>query len=464
MQEVIRAAGGIVTRQVGDVLEVLLVRRGRHEEGEWTLPKGKFDLTKDVHVAKDGTRIDDLSATAKREVEEETGRTVVLGAYVGALGYLDHGVPKVVLYWRMTATKEGKPTDASEVEEAKWMSVFEALRRLRHANERRFLATVFEVELMAVDGELLPLPSPPARGGYCYGWEWLYWVLGIERANSRLLAGFQASRNELRYLASRKVALPRTWIEPALSLLNDVRDHLVRQDFDAGWRCLRAADRHMIGGLRGEEIAARADTLRAEVGTKHQGWRASAVASLLSGLPNPSDPPACPYVTSARLIEATAIRDEADANNYAKIALMGDQLVVLVGLAGVSIALIVLIFAFCAPCSSLVFRCDFGWHPSMLVMIVLFGVLGASLSTAHKIMSAGIAARIPDSVANKWVTFARVAMGGVSALTGHVVIQAGIVNVPVSKDELASRLALAIVFGFTGERLIAPLLDAVKPK
>ena len=53
------AAGGVVCRQSGDTVEVLLVHRPRYDD--WSLPKGKLDP---------GESFEDA---ALREVEEETG-------------------------------------------------------------------------------------------------------------------------------------------------------------------------------------------------------------------------------------------------------------------------------------------------------------------------------------------------------------------------------------------------------
>jgi 8-oxo-dGTP diphosphatase len=57
--DLVRAAGGLVTRGAGDGVEVLVVHRPRYDD--WSLPKGK---------AEPGEADEE---TARREVEEETG-------------------------------------------------------------------------------------------------------------------------------------------------------------------------------------------------------------------------------------------------------------------------------------------------------------------------------------------------------------------------------------------------------
>ena len=79
--EVVRAAGGVVTRPATDGgVEVLVVHRPRYDD--WSLPKGK---------AEPGERDED----ALREVEEETGYRCTLGRRAPPVHYEDrHGRPK----------------------------------------------------------------------------------------------------------------------------------------------------------------------------------------------------------------------------------------------------------------------------------------------------------------------------------------------------------------------------------
>ena len=78
-----RAAGGVVWRPVGDGIEVLLVHRPRYDD--WSLPKGKLEPGESWE---DG---------ARREVEEETGVTGVLGPHLATSTYTDtKGRPKEV--------------------------------------------------------------------------------------------------------------------------------------------------------------------------------------------------------------------------------------------------------------------------------------------------------------------------------------------------------------------------------
>jgi 8-oxo-dGTP diphosphatase len=123
---VIRAAGGIVLRSTPSGEEVMIVYRKRYQE--WTLPKGKL---------KEG---ESFQEAAVREVQEETGCSCHLGSYVGTISYARQGVPKVVMFWRMSVLEEESPADPEEIARAVWLPVSAALQRLTHAQERSLLA------------------------------------------------------------------------------------------------------------------------------------------------------------------------------------------------------------------------------------------------------------------------------------------------------------------------------------
>jgi hypothetical protein len=226
----------------------------------------------------------------------------------------------------------------------------------------------------------------------------------------------------------------------------------------------------MILGLEPAEIACRADVLRQEAAKKYKnGWRGTALLRLLGELPERSDPQAVPApspsVTTEQLVEASAIRDDADENNYHKIALMADQLGVLLWITSTpAVALILLLFYLKQPCPSATDACGLDWNPTMLLLIIAFGILGASFSAAQAILGDTTDARIPERVANKWVTFVRALMGGVAALAGHVLLRSHVVKISLGGGGFASRLAVAFVFGYAGERLISRLVGSVDTK
>lgn len=111
MTATISAAGGAVWRPAPDgTIEVLLIHRSRYDD--WSLPKGKAEAGEDA------------VATARREVEEETGLRPELGPELGSVEYRDHrGRDKTVRYWAMRAGPHSGPfTPNDEVDEIRWCS------------------------------------------------------------------------------------------------------------------------------------------------------------------------------------------------------------------------------------------------------------------------------------------------------------------------------------------------------
>ena len=128
MQELVRAAGGVVWRLGDDGrVEVLIVHRPKYND--WSFPKGKLDPGETDEQC------------AVREVEEETGLRCVLGHELTGTSYIDRkGRPKAVRYWEMTvAGGEFVPSD--EVDTVRWLSPAEADRLLSYDRDRVLLAS-----------------------------------------------------------------------------------------------------------------------------------------------------------------------------------------------------------------------------------------------------------------------------------------------------------------------------------
>jgi 8-oxo-dGTP diphosphatase len=132
---IVRAAGGLLWRagRPGDGSKrgagVRLAVIHRPHRKDWSLPKGKLD---------DG---ETWEACALREVREETGCEGRLVTFAGAMSYVPRNNPKIVLYWHMELTREGKleAKFRDEIDEVAWLTPQEALVRLDYAGERRIV-------------------------------------------------------------------------------------------------------------------------------------------------------------------------------------------------------------------------------------------------------------------------------------------------------------------------------------
>jgi 8-oxo-dGTP pyrophosphatase MutT (NUDIX family) len=125
--DLISAAGGVLLRELGGKVQVLLIYRRRYDD--WTLPKGKLEAGESPQQA------------ALREVREETGYEVTLGDALSPIRYLVNGRPKLVHFWKMHP--QGRSLgieDHGEVAEAVWLSPEEALERMSYPLERQVLS------------------------------------------------------------------------------------------------------------------------------------------------------------------------------------------------------------------------------------------------------------------------------------------------------------------------------------
>ncbi len=111
-------------------IEVLVVHRPAYDD--WSFPKGKLEPGETEQEA------------AIREVEEETGLRCTLGRELPTTSYRDaRGRPKTVRYWLMTSA-DGRPAAANEVDQARFVSLDDAMALLTYSRDRTLLASLSE--------------------------------------------------------------------------------------------------------------------------------------------------------------------------------------------------------------------------------------------------------------------------------------------------------------------------------
>ena len=126
--DVVQAAGGLVVRRQGGLLEIVVVHRP--VQHDWSFPKGKLEPGETLETA------------ALREVWEETGMTCGLLRFIGHTEYVDRkGRPKTVAYWIMAA-EGGFFSPNEEVDELRWLSLDLASRLLSYPRDRELVAVL----------------------------------------------------------------------------------------------------------------------------------------------------------------------------------------------------------------------------------------------------------------------------------------------------------------------------------
>ncbi len=128
--DLVVAAGAVCWRVVKGKIKVLLVHR--EAQADVSLPKGKVDPG------------ELLPQTAVREIEEETGVHVALGATLGSIEYtISGGRPKIVHYWAAEVTDDAHAsavfTPNQEIAAVEWLAVDKARAALSYERDREVI-------------------------------------------------------------------------------------------------------------------------------------------------------------------------------------------------------------------------------------------------------------------------------------------------------------------------------------
>jgi hypothetical protein len=278
------------------------------------------------------------------------------------------------------------------------------------------------------------------------------WLWPQNQDYSRLQREFDSFGVELAFLEARSQQPDKSWAAAAHDQLSNVAHYLKKRskDVEGGWVCLHAARRHAIHGLGVEEIPMQASMLRAEA-TKFSSWRANEMQNLLSVKDE--------RLTACHITNAMALRDEYSSNQYHKIWLLGHQLAILLIITGLGLFLLTPLVVFYSRHLESTLA---PWGVQMVAAVLFFGLLGAAFSAAGSLMRAGADAKIPERVANQFVTSSRALFGAGAGLAGYAFYQSKLLDIRVGGDAgPGGALAVAFLFGFAGEQLIAHVLGAV---
>jgi 8-oxo-dGTP pyrophosphatase MutT (NUDIX family) len=421
---VIKAAGGILQRSTPRGDEVMVVYRKRHQD--WTLPRGKV---------KDG---ESFQEAAMREVQDETGCSCRIGNYLGTISYSYDGVPKVVLFWKMTLVEDSGTRSNEEIGETLWLPVPTAIDRLTHAQEKALLSRIGSIPRQsqppgepalpeaahvaaAANRANLPIPEVSKKLS-----------VANHRAHSRLLRECEAFRVELGFLERRSARADNFWAIAAHEQLNNVLRCLESDDIEGGWFGLHAAQRYAVFGMNQIELANRAHVLREE-SLKINSWRAVAMENLLSS--------GDARLSAENVADAIALRNEDFSHRHSKAGIVGDQLRVLFLICGV------------AAIAAAPFMLLSGRIP-MVAAVLFFGLLGSTICSAQSL----IAGRNESGASNLFITLTPVVFGALAGLGGYSIYEyMPSLTFHSGERHVSAVLALAFLLGCLAQRLLAHL-------
>jgi len=431
---VIKAAGGILQRSTPRGDEVMVVYRKRHQD--WTLPRGKV---------RDG---ESFQEAAMREVQDETGCSCRIGNYLGTISYSDNGVPKVVLFWKMTLVEDKGARNNEEIGEALWLQVPAAIERLTHAQEKALLSRVGSLpkqsQLPVEPVMSAASPVAPAASHAAAPTTHVSQNLSVEthRAHSRLLRECEAFRVELGFLERRSARADNFWAIAAHEQLNNVLRCLESDDIEGGWFGLHAAQRYAVFGMNQVELANRAHVLREEL-LKINSWRAEAMENLLSA----SDD----QLTPESVADAIALRNEDFSQQRLRAGITGDRLRVLLIICGVAVV---------AAAPFIFFSGRLGRMP-MVAAVLFFGLLGSAICSAQSL----ITGRSEAAASNLFITLTPVLFGALAGLCGYAVYEyMPSLTFHSGERHISLVMGLAFLFGCLGQRLLANLGSGRKRK
>ncbi|HYL92650.1 MAG TPA: hypothetical protein VEW69_05785, partial [Alphaproteobacteria bacterium] len=100
----------------------------------------------------------------------------------------------------------------------------------------------------------------------------------------------------------------------------------------------------------------------------------------------------------------------------------------------------------------------------LIATLMLFGLLGAAFSAVQSMMKERNDLRIPERVANYFVTVTRVLFGAVVAVAAAALYESLVLNVNIGDPKMVLALCVSFLVGCIGERLLARIAESMSDR
>jgi hypothetical protein len=276
--------------------------------------------------------------------------------------------------------------------------------------------------------------------------------------NSLLERIFRASRRYRRFARERTVfkskldLADKPW-ENADALLNQADERIKVRDLDGAWALLLEAERTEIARLSPQELKNRERIFRSEMDKVDSRWRRDAIKHLMDDFDDPD-------TLASRLGAAQGLLDDYYQNQYYKHGLV---LAHMRGLIAIAITALMTLLVLIGQISPDLLRSD-DWDWKLLLVVLLFGVLGACFSATIKVQGDTAKSKIPEMTAGFSITLARTVLGATPALAAYAFLKAKVLTIGSGESStIPAALAVAFAAGFS-ERLVLRLLKLLDDK
>ena len=253
------------------------------------------------------------------------------------------------------------------------------------------------------------------------------------------------------------------WANHAKQYLKIAEGYLQEWNIQQGWAAFKAAQRAILMNPNDPDAVRRAAIVLRREAKKLDDWRAEAIKDLICNsegklredLGNLDDKSLADNLR-ARVLDAIALRDDGANTTYHKISLRRRSLFQLFLVLSIGIVICLALSYYKkipAPFN----------ETQRIAAVILFGVLGATISVAQGLLAADVKAKIPAQQIGAFIVWMRPGIGAAAALIAYALVfankQLNIIT-PLISDDFPIIAVIAFAAGFS-ERFIVGAIGKI---